>query len=118
MARTNQPAKPNPFQLVELDLNNPAFLNSWFALEKDEKVRVLNSLEKISQLTWAQVYADGGLKWEAISSSPVPLPQGVAGVYSLRITLARRGVAYRDHQFMRLLWIAPDHDATYRGHKR
>lgn len=51
MARTNQPAKLNPFQRVELDLNNPAFLKSWFALEKDEKVRVLNSLEKISQLT-------------------------------------------------------------------
>ena len=118
MARTNQPAKPNPFQLVELDLNNPGFLNSWFALEKDEKVRVLNSLEKISQLTWAQVYADGGLKWEAIYSSPVSLPQGVAGVYCLRITQARRAVAYRDHQFMRLLWIAPDNDATYRGHHK
>ena len=113
MARKNQPAKQNPYQRVELDLNSHAFLNSWFSLEKDEKIRVLNALEKISQLTWTQVYGDSGLKWEAIAQSPVPLPDGIASVYSLRITQARRAVAYRDHQFMRLLWIAPDHDATY-----
>ncbi len=117
MARTNQPAKQNPYQRVELDLNNPAFLKSWFSLEKDEKIRVLNALEKISQLTWTQVYGDSGLKWEAIAESPVSLPQGITSVYSLRITQARRAVAYRDRQFMRLLWIAPDHDATYGGRR-
>lgn len=48
MARINQPAKPDPLQRIELDLNNPAFLKSWFALEKDEKIRVPNALEKKS----------------------------------------------------------------------
>ena len=88
------------------------------AIEKDEKVRVLNALEKINQLTWSQVYRDAGLKWEAITNSPVPLPPGIQSVYSLRITQARRAVACRDSQFMRLLWIAPDHDSTYQQSRK
>ena len=89
------------------------FQKSWFSLEKDEKVRVLNSLEKISQLTWTQVYGDIGLKWEAIGEAPIPLPEGITTVYSLRITQGRRAVAFREGKFMRILWIAPNHDATY-----
>lgn len=72
-----KPERSNPDQRVQLDLNSPAFLRSWFALEKDEKLRVLNALEKLNQLTWSQVYRDAGLKWEAITNSPVPLPIGV-----------------------------------------
>ena len=113
-----KPERSDPNQRVRLDLNSPVFLRSWFALEKDEKVRVLNALEKINQLTWSQVYVDDGLKWEAITNSPVPLPPGIQSVYSLRITQARRAVACRDSQFMRLLWIAPDHDSTYQQSRK
>ncbi len=113
-----KPERSNPDQRVQLDLNSPAFLRSWFALEKDEKLRVLNALEKLNQLTWSQVYRDAGLKWEAITNSPVPLPRGISSVYSLRITQARRAVACRDSQFMRLLWIAPDHDSTYQQSRK
>lgn len=108
-----KPERNPPDQRVLLDLNSPAFLRSCFALEKDEKVRALNALEKLNRLTWSQVYRDPGLKWEAITNSPVPLPPGISSVYSLRITQARRAVACRDSQFMRLLWIAPDHVSTY-----
>ena len=108
-----QPASGSLDQRVELDLNNVVFLQSWFSLEKDEKVRVLNALEKISQLTWGQLYRNQGLKWEAIARSPIPLPKGVATVYTLRVTQARRGVAYRERNFLRMLWVAPDHDVAY-----
>lgn len=40
-------------------------------------------------------------------------PAGVPALYSLRITQARRAVAYRDGDFIRLPAIPPDHDATY-----
>lgn len=113
-----KPARSQPDQRVLLDLNSPAFLRSWFALEKDEKVRVLNALEKLNQLTWSQVYRDPGLNWEAIANPPVPLPPGIGSVYSLRITQARRAVACREAQFMRLLWIAPDHDSTYQQSRK
>ena len=118
MAQKNQPAKHDPNQRIELDLNSLAFQKSWFSLEKDEQLRVLNLLEKISQLTWVQVYRDIGMKWEAISESPIPLPEGITTVYSLRITQARRAVAYRDRNVMRMLWIAPDHDSTYGSSRR
>jgi hypothetical protein len=52
-----------------------------------------------------------GLKWEKITS--IKPPQGIDAIYSLRITQSRRATSYRDGDFIRLLTIAPDHDATY-----
>jgi len=80
-------------------------------LDKIERNRVLDTLKKLLQLTWNQVYRDQGLKWEKISS--VPPPQGVDSLYSLRITQARRATAYRSGDFIRFLTIEPDHDAAY-----
>ncbi|MEA1053633.1 hypothetical protein U5801_28070 [Lamprobacter modestohalophilus] len=96
---------------VRLDLNNPVFQDQLFALQKLERHAALNTLKKIRQLTWQQVYSDQGLKWEKITS--VKPPVGIDAIYSLRITQARRATAYRDGEFMRLLTIAPDHDAAY-----
>jgi hypothetical protein len=96
---------------VLLDLNNPTFQTNLFGLQKPERHAALDTLNKIRQLTWAQVYRDNGLKWEKIIS--VRLPKGVDAIYSLRITQARRATAFRDGHFMRLLSIAPDHDSTY-----
>ena len=87
-----RPERSDPTQHVELDLNSPAFLRSWCALEEDEKIRVLNASEKISQLTCTQLYRDAGLKWEEIARSPIPLPPKVGVVYSLRITQGRRAL--------------------------
>lgn len=96
---------------VRLDLNNPVFQDQLLTLQKPERHAALDTLNKIRQLTWNQLYRDQGLKWEKITS--VRPPQGIDATYSLRITLARRATAYRDGDFMRLLTIAPDHDATY-----
>ena len=96
---------------VRLDLNNPVFQENLLSLQKPERHSALETLNKIRQLTWTQVYRDHGLKWEKISS--IKAPTGVEALYSLRITQARRATAFRDGEFMRLLSIAPDHDATY-----
>jgi len=106
-------AAKKPPQNVRLDLNSPEFLTGLFALPAGEKLQVLKTLAKISQLTWAQVYADAGLKWEKISSvRPAPGMQADS-LYSLRINQGRRAVAYRHGDFMVLLSIPPDHDAAY-----
>ena len=55
---------------VRLDLNDSDCLADHFALEKNDKVQALKQFEKISKLTWTQVYQDPGLKWEKID--PVP----------------------------------------------
>jgi hypothetical protein len=97
--------------LVRLDLNNPVFQAHLFALQKPERNAAVDTLRKIRQLTWVQLYQDQGLKWEKIAS--VKPPAGVDAVYSMRITQSRRCTAYRDGDFIRLLTVAPDHDSTY-----
>lgn len=100
-----------PEATIRLDLNNPVFQEHLLTLQKLERHAALDCLNKIRQLTWNQLYRDQGIKWEKITS--IKPPQGIDAVYSLRINQSRRATAYRDGDFMRLLTIAPDHDATY-----
>lgn len=104
-------ASSNVDALVRLDLNNPVFQGNLLELQKPERHAALDTLNKIRQLTWNQLYRDSGLKWEKISS--IKPPQGIDAVYSLRITQSRRATAYRDGDFIRLLSVALDHDSTY-----
>lgn len=97
--------------LIRLDLNNPTFQANLLSLQKPERHAALDALNKIRQLTWNQLYADNGLKWEKISS--VKPPAGVDAIYSLRITQSRRATAYRDGDFIRFLTVAAGHDSTY-----
>ena len=96
---------------LRLDLNNPVFQTQLFTLPKPERHSALETLNKLRQMTWSQVYRDKGLKWEKIIS--VKPPSGIDAIYSLRITQSRRATAYREGEFLRFLTIAPDHDATY-----
>jgi hypothetical protein len=95
---------------VLLDLNNPVFQRAWFALEKDEKLAVLKTLEKMVQLEWLEVYRDKGLRWEAIQSRTGP---NGGRIYSLRMTKKMRAVAFRDGEILRLLDLYADHDGSY-----
>jgi hypothetical protein len=104
-------AKIDQDKLVRLDLNNPVFQENLLTLQKPERHAALDTLNKLRQMTWSQVYRDGGLKWEKIIS--VKPPKNIDAIYSLRITNSRRATAYRDGEFIRLLTIATDHDSTY-----
>ena len=106
MADTEQARK------LQLDLNNEVFQENWLTLDKSERNRVTDTLRKLRQLTWDQLYRDQGLKWEKVVS--VKPPKGIDVVYTLRITQSRRATAYRDGNFLRFLTIAPDHDTAYR----
>jgi len=96
---------------VRLDLNGEIFQKTWLQLDKSERDRVTDTLKKLLQLTWDQVYRDAGLKWEKVSS--IKPPQGIDAIYTLRITRSRRATAYREGDFLRFLTIEPDHDAAY-----
>lgn len=96
---------------VRLDLNNPVFQENLLTLQKQERHAALDTLSKLRQMTWNQVYRDQGLKWEKIFS--IKPPSGIQALYSLRITQSRRATAYRDGDFIRLLTIAGDHDIAY-----
>ena len=66
--------------LARLDLNNPDFQEHLLHLQKPDRHAALDTLKKIRQLTWAQLYQDNGLKWEKIVSVKPPL--GVDAIYS------------------------------------
>ena len=104
-------AKIDPDGLVRLDLNNPVFQENLLTLKKVERHAAIETLNKLRQMTWNQVYRDSGLKWEKIIS--IKPPNGIDAIYSLRITQTRRATAYREGEFIRLLTIASDHDSTY-----
>ena len=97
--------------LALLDLNNPDFQETFFELEKAERIASVDTLRKIRRMTWEQIYRDKGLHWEKIVSAKPP--KGADAIYSIRITKARRAIAYREGQYMRLLMVTPDHDSTY-----
>ena len=95
---------------IELDLNNPAFQDDLFELEKPELLALLKTLRKVRQLEWNDLYKDSGLNWEAIESR-----SGDDGerVYSIRITQKCRAVVQRSKSIMRFLELHPDHDSAY-----
>ena len=95
---------------VLLDLNNPAFQEGWFTLEREEALAVVATLRKIHELDWDQLYRDRGLRWEAILSRVGPAGQRI---YSPRVTRRVRAIAYRDGDFLRFLSLHPDHDSAY-----
>jgi len=97
-------------QHIRLDLNNPVFQRLLFNLSKSDQQNTLNTLRKLANMTWQQVYSDYGLKWEVILSQKGP---GGNKLYSFRIGKGFRGVAYRDGLWLRLLSLHPDHDSTY-----
>ena len=102
---------PKAEPIIRLDLNNPVFQEQLLTLQKLERHAALDTLNKIRQLTWNQLYRGPGIKWEKITS--IKPPFGIDAIYSLRISRSRRATAHRDGEFMRLLTIAPDHDAAY-----
>lgn len=73
-----------PDALVRLDLNNPVFQDNLPGLQKVERHAALDTLKKIRQLTWSQLYRVSGMKWEKIRSIK-PLA-GIDAIYSLRMT--------------------------------
>lgn len=96
---------------VLLDLNDPVFQESWFALERGEALAVLATLTRIHEMEWQQLYNDRGLRWESILSRSGP---GGGRIYSLRVTKRVRAVAYRERDFLRMLSVHADHDSTYK----
>lgn len=69
-------------QHIRLDLNNPVFQRLFFNLSKNDQHNTLNTLRKLANMTWQQVYVDHGLKWEVILSQKGP---GGKKLYSFRI---------------------------------
>jgi hypothetical protein len=96
---------------IRLDLNNPVFQDALFSLQKAERLAALDTLKKLGQITWAQLYVDKGIHWEKITS--IKPPPGISALYSLRISRGCRATAFRDGDMLRFLTLYSDHGAAY-----
>lgn len=96
---------------VLLDLNNPVFQEDLFNLTKDDAIRVLETMKRIKDFTWADIYNDKGLRWEMIHSKVGPDKQRL---YTIRISQKIRAIVYREALFLRFLSLHPDHDSAYK----
>ena len=96
--------------MPRLDLNIPEFQANLFALTKDERHAVINTLSRLLSLSWPELYQHPGLNWERIHNTTGPSGQAL---YSLRVTQKMRLTAWREGEALRLLSIHPDHDSAY-----
>ena len=95
---------------VRLELNSPEFQAQFFALERTTLAQVVEVLDRLRKMEWADVYRSPGLKWEKIGRTA---PNGEL-LYSLRITQKVRAVGFREGEYLRLVSLHPDHDSAYR----
>ena len=84
-------ASGNLDTLVRLDLNNPVFQANLLGLQKPERHAALETLNKIRQLTWNQIYRDNGLKWEKLSS--IKPPPGIDAITPSSSSSVRRAMS-------------------------
>ena len=52
--------------MIQLDLNNPEFQENLFTLNKIEAWSVLKTLKLLQVMTWEQIQASKGLRWEQL----------------------------------------------------
>jgi hypothetical protein len=97
--------------VIQLDLNNPEFQANHLSLDKPEAWAVLKTLRLLQVMTWEQIKASKGLRWELIQSRQRP---GGQRLYSMCISRSCRAMAWRDGPWLRLLSLHPDHDSADR----
>jgi len=112
-------SKPQSTQheLVQCDLEFPDFIDDLKELESADLESLFKAVEKINQMTWAQVLATSskgagkrGLNWEVLSEQKTASGKTIA---SIRITKKSRARVTRDGVFMRFISLHPDHDSAY-----
>lgn len=47
---------------VKIDMNHPEFQQKLYKLDKDQRHALINTFQKLSDMTWDQVYSDKGLR--------------------------------------------------------
>ena len=106
-------------QLVQCDLELPAFQQQLADLESGELDALLKKIEIINKMTWNQIYATSskgkgkrGVNWEVLRNQKTASGVPIA---SIRITDKFRIRVIRDGVFMRFISLHPDHDSAYKA---
>jgi hypothetical protein len=104
-------------ELVKCDLEFPGLVKSLATLTNDELEAFMKSINKIQQMTWAQIYATSskgagkrGLNWEVLPGQKTMSGKSIA---SIRISKKIRARVTRKNEYMIFISLHPDHDSTY-----
>jgi hypothetical protein len=90
--------------MIELDMNQISFQESFFQLEKTNVISVTNACHELRQMTWEQLYQHQGFNWEWISTKQY---------YTFRVSDKIRVAALRKGNILELQRIFIDHDSAY-----
>ena len=102
-------------ELVQIDFSFPRFALDLQQLELDQVLEFRRCIDKIKQMTWAQILATSsktekrGLNWEPLEQRTIS--GGV--IASIRITQKFRARVTREGAMMRFISLHPDHDSAY-----
>ena len=94
---------------IDLDINNPLFLNVFLELRGQELERVARALHRLSRYSWDEVYRTPGLNWETIRHVTV----GGQTTASIRFSRKYRALVVREGNVLRVLSLHLDHDSAY-----
>ncbi len=103
-------------ELVQCDLEFPRFQRELEELGLDQLDDFDRCVDKIEQMTWAQVLATAskhgkrGLNWEPITRQKTKTGSAIA---TIRVTRKFRARVTRDGVFMRFISLHLDHDSAY-----
>jgi hypothetical protein len=101
---------------IRCDLEFPRFQRELEEMESGQLERVFACIDKIGQMTWAQVLATSskkqkrGLNWEVLDQRTT----SGAVIASIRVSEKLRARVMRQGVFMRFISIHPDHDSAYK----
>ncbi len=95
---------------VLIDLNDTHFQRDFVKLDNENTLAFRNTIRKLLQLEWNQVYQDSGLNWELILGQA---KNANPRLYSIRITQKLRAVVSRQDAWLRFHELHPDHDRAY-----
>ncbi len=93
-----------------MDLNLRDFQQQLVRLDNENTLAFRNTLRKLLQLEWNQVYRDSGLNWELIQGQPKNVEDRL---YTIRVTQKFRAVVSRDGAWMVFHRLNADHDGAY-----
>lgn len=117
MAKKKKDTRSTQQNYVRCDLRYPMFQKQLSELLLPELTEVLNSITKIQQMNWQQVWETSskgagkrGLNWEPLGQQTADGHQ----IASIRISGKSRARVCRNGDWMQFISVHPDHDSAYK----
>jgi hypothetical protein len=104
-------------EFVECDLEFLRIQSELSKLELNELEQVEESVKKVNQMTWDQIYKTSSRSQKrGLNSEPIAGQTTGSGktIASIRISKKFRARVCRDGKFMRFISLHPDHDSAYK----